>query len=113
MRNSNLYIIGLIAILSLTSCEKKDISFCGKLTVSFTNYVDDLDIRIYSIQNESYPIYDNPIDNKNVEIELNAGNYIISPYSSSIFYPKIAFQISPDKTTSVYYDSSNNGSVKY
>ena len=112
MKKTKLFLIGLITLLCLASCQEKD-TFQGKLEVSFVNFMDDLEIRIYSIHNESYPIHILPVNDKKIEVELNVGDYLIFPYSTNTYYTKMAFQIMLDRKTTIYYDSSNNGSVRY
>jgi|GEM_PF-3980082 hypothetical protein len=107
MKNPIFYIVvGLIAIFSLTSCGKIQV-LPGKLTVEFTNYRSDWEIRIYSMENESYPIYKS-ITANNLKIELNAGDYIIALGSD-----RFAFQIKSGRTTEIFYNRNDIGSVTY
>jgi len=109
MKNPIFYIVvGLIAIFSLTSCQKDTIKVLpGKLTVEFTNYRSDWEIRIYSMENELYPIY-RSVTATNLEIELNAGNYIIALGSD-----RVAFQIKSGRTTEIFYNRNDKGGVIY
>lgn len=105
----NIKLIGLLLSLLVLSGCNKTISFDGILSVSFYNHPSDLEISIFSIENETIPITTISPNNKgSLELNLNIGNYIIQPHSSSNYYPSKGFQINQDKTTSLIYDENNN-----
>ena len=97
------------------SCLKEDdLKQNGRVNISFTNKHPDIILSVYSIDNEITPIYEVSMDNRvDIEIPLNAGNYILKPYSSSAFYGKTGFQIMKDNTTYIEFDKNNIGIVRF
>lgn len=101
----------VVMLLCVVGCDKNDCT--GELSVSFVNTAPDLVISIYSINNENIPILEKKINGKyELTLPLNEGDYILLPYSSSVFYNKMGFQILHGKTTSIHYDSNNSGKVE-
>lgn len=102
-----------IICITLTNC-KDDIKLEGHLLVTFENITSDLQVVIYSAYNEQIPIYEGLLNkNGTFEHDLNIGNYILIPYSNSIFYKKIGFQIQQDKTIHIKYNTSNIGEIEF
>ena len=97
------------------SCLKEDdLKQNGRVNISFTNKHPDIILSVYSIDNETTPIYEVSMDNRvDIEIPLNEGNYILKPYSSSAFYGKTGFQIMKDNTTYIEFDKNNIGIVRF
>ena len=97
------------------SCLKEDdLKQNGRVNISFTNKHPDIKLSVYSIDNETIPIYEVSMDNRvDIEIPLNVGNYILKPYSSSAFYGKTGFQIMKDNTTYIEFDKNNIGIVRF
>ena len=102
-----------LLVFSFTSCLKEDdFNQDGNLNISFSNRSSDIILSIYSIENETIPIYKVSMDNRaEINIPLNVGNYIIKPYSSSTFYGSMGFQIMKNKTTYIEFDNNNIGTV--
>ena len=99
-------LFALLICFFIVSCED-DNAMEGKVYITFENSSSDLHIAIYSTCNEQVPIYDEILKNDEAfEYILNTGNYIVKPYSSTIFYGKTGFQILQNKTTHVQYDLS-------
>ena len=112
MRKYLYILVGLMVIFILTSCKKAPIVHHGELIVNFVGYKtfdygDNLEVRIFSIHNESYPIYEQPVTAESMKIELNAGEYLIRP-SSNRFYPMEGFVVIIGKTTNIYYENGSN-----
>ena len=97
------------------SCLKEDdLKQNGRVNISFTNKHPDIILSVYSIDNETTPIYEVSMDNRvDIEIPLNVGNYILKPYSSSAFDGKTGFQIMKDNTTYIEFDKNNIGIVRF
>jgi len=97
------------------SCLKEDdLKQNGRVNISFANKLPDIQLSVYSIDNETTPIYEVSMDNRvDIEIPLNVGNYILKPYSSSAFYGKTGFQIMKDNTTYIEFDKNNIGIVRF
>ena len=97
------------------SCLKEDdLKQNGRVNISFTNKHPDIILSVYSIDNETTPIYEVSMDNRvDIEIPLNAENNIQKPYSSSAFYGKTGFQIMKDNTTYIEFDKNNIGIVRF
>ena len=112
MRKYLYILVGFMVICCLTSCQKESIVDHGELIVHFVglktfDYGDYLEVRIFSINNEAYPIYEESVNAESMKIELNAGEYIIAP-SSNKFYPKTGFVVLAGKTTNIYYENGSN-----
>ena len=108
----------LLFILFISICfsclKEDDLKQNGRVNISFTNKHPDIKLSVYSIDNETTPIYEVSMDNRvDIEIPLNAGNYILKPYSSSAFYGKTGFQIMKDNTTYIEFDKNNIGIVRF
>lgn len=106
-----LIILVLLAVLS--GCKKDEDSLTGQVKISYANASADLTIAISPIENSQVSIVENlRVDNKGaLTYELNAGNYILSSYSST-FFPKVGFQVKPGATTVIYFDPTNDGKVQ-
>jgi hypothetical protein len=99
----------LITILVLSGCQK-DIALTGKLNVTFTNSQKlTIKPKIYQLGNSSYPLFEDLlVDSKGnlTKDNLNYGNYLLEYYlqdnlNGGNFAKQIAFQINPDKTTTL------------
>ena len=99
----------------MANCSKEEISNEGVLSVKFSNVPSDLSVYIFTTENTDFPIYSNikPDADGLIEMGLNFGNYIISPYSASgTVFTNNGFQIKSNKTTSIVYDSNNIGHLQ-
>lgn len=108
----------LLFILFISICfsclKEDDLKQNGRVNISFTNKLPDIKLSVYSIDNETTPIYEVSMDNRvDIEIPLNVGNYTLKPYSSSAFYGKTGFQIMKDNTTYIEFDKNNIGIVRF
>ncbi len=113
MKIIKLILLTSIICITLTNC-KDDIKLEGHLFVTFENIPSDLQVVIYSAYNEQTPIYKGVLDKNGIfEHNLNIGDYILKPYSNSIFYTKIGFQIQQDKTIHIKYNASNIGKAEF
>lgn len=109
MINPCLIVIILLAVLS--SCEKDDV-LTGRLKVTYTNHPTDIAVYISPAENSELPITDwiTTENNGTFKYDLNAGNYILTS-TSSIYFPKVGFQIKAGETTEIIFDSGNEGHV--
>jgi uncharacterized secreted protein with C-terminal beta-propeller domain len=114
MKQSILKIILLSLLIPLmVGCSKDETSAPeGTLKVTFSNPPNikqyQLEIEIYSLIDKTRTIVEEKVtDNREIEVTLNIGDYIIQPYTipttSDIFFGGRAFQIRQGKTTKINY----------
>lgn len=106
-----LFTLLLFTFVGYSCSDNNEVSLEGSLNVSFYNMTSDLSILLYDIKNDQVPIYDIPIGHGDLKLALNAGSYIIKPYSSSVFYSKKGLMIRPGKTTTIVYKENNEAIV--
>ncbi|MHB9142461.1 MAG: hypothetical protein ACYC25_11350 [Paludibacter sp.] len=115
MRNFRFVKFGLLMILVLSvmaSCNMDEVSNTGKVSVSFYNHPNDLDVEVYSIDNTQIPICRIQLDSKWQAVkDLNIGNYSIKINSNTSF-SVVGFQVSPNKTTTIVWGADNVGKVQ-
>jgi hypothetical protein len=101
----------LLAII-ISSCKNEDISLVGTVKITFANRPADLKVYFSPIENSDKPITGGLTPNVNGELsyELNMGNYTVNCISAT-FFPKVGFQVKVGKTTTIIYDSTNDGRV--
>jgi hypothetical protein len=101
--------LALVLILVLLGCQK-DLVLTGRLNVTFTNSQKlTLKPKIYQLGNSSYPLFEDlVVDSKGnlTKDNLNYGNYLLEYYlqdnlNGGNFAKQIAFQINPEKTTTL------------
>lgn len=117
MKTNQLALFLFVVSLIVFGC-KDDERFEGKLQLNFNPVPDN--VWIYSVDNSQYPMYTFTQQDfklhgtqRLLEIELNAGNYIVE-CTGSISKPATGVQVRPDKKTSVTYNLANNvWDVKY
>ncbi len=108
-------ILGILIFMTLiTSCNEEEFAIIGKLEVSFSNNPSDLVVYVRPAENPEIVISPSLKTNSDGKLtyELNYGNYILQPWSSSTFFGDMGFQIKGGETTSIYFDSNNTGYIK-
>ncbi len=97
----------------MTSCKEDEISYTGDVKISYTNAPNDLYVKISPAENPQIVITDKLTRDNNgiLTCKLNIGNYILQTYSSTYFAPT-GFQIRPEETTVISFDSQNIGHVQ-
>lgn len=116
MKRSSLIksLLGLVLLIGMLSgCTKDDWTTIGTLKVTFTNKPSNLVVAIFPLENSQIAITDwmSPDSKGELTYHLNRGNYILK-CSSSIFFPNVGFQIRAGETTSILFDSNNEGHVQ-
>lgn len=108
---TKLLILSAILLLML-GCKKDEVVTTGELSLSFHNTVYDLNIRIYSMDNENIPIANFALNGYNeTTLKMNIGNYYIWPISYNYYFPKVGFQVRANHKTKIHYDEQNNGNI--
>lgn len=104
-----LFLMVSILFIVITGC-KDDFSFEGKLVINSVNQITD--VWIYSLEDTTEPIYviDGP-NSKTFSIKLNAGNYQVRGYTDGGYLSRLTFQVRPDRTVTIDYDSNNSGKI--
>lgn len=104
-----LFLLSCILFMGLAGCND-EFSCEGTLVIDATNSISD--VWIYSLEDTTNPIYDIDVTNKNTySIKLNAGNYQLNGYTDNGYLSMVTFQIRPEHTVTIHYDSSNIGKV--
>jgi hypothetical protein len=102
MKLSALKILIVFALMSILLGCKEDNSFIGKLEITVSLSIANLEnvrIEIYPLPDTQYSIYYNTVNKYNniFKVDLNAGNYLVRLYYNSTYTEK-SCQIQPDKT---------------
>ena len=91
-----------------TSCSKEEYNYSGNLEVVFENQANDIQVKIFDIANDSYPVYQLSVNkfDHSIKAAINPGNYLIMAQSlsagiSTYFY---GFQIVAGTTTRLKLD---------
>ena len=105
--------------ISLMSCsdEEKLVTMTGNIDVLFNATTDGVIVYVFDLDNFAiqqrrvYPIYTLSVPNgsqSSVNVQVNAGNYLIMTNGEHEWQ---SFQVIPGKTTSIVYNSKNEGTV--
>lgn len=105
--------------ISLMSCsdDEKLVTMTGNIDVLFNADIKGVIVYIYDLdkfttqKDNAYPLYELSVPNgikPKINVQVNAGNYVIGTNAG---HEKLSFQVIPGKTTSVVYNSKNEGTV--
>lgn len=101
----------IVSFVGMTGCNDEDI-FEGTLEISSHNSMDV--VWIYALEDTSTPVYEIRLDGvKSYSIKINAGNYQLGGYTNNGYFSTVTFQVRPENTTRIVYDSDNVGEVSF
>jgi len=104
----SLFVVSLFFI-GTTGC-KEDFKFEGTLEINSSTAINN--IWVYSLEDKTNPVYDLSYDgDKHISLSLNVGNYQLNGYTSDGYLGTVTFQIRPDQTLKIEYDSDNVGKI--
>lgn len=112
MKNLNFlkpFLIVVIVAFLVSNCKKDDTAYTGTVQVTFVNHPNDLSVNIFPVENANIAVFGNlkPNGNGVLTQELNMGDYIIAPYSLTVYYGTSGFQVQAGKTTKITFDHNN------
>lgn len=96
-----------------SGCEKDETQTTGTVKVIFVNHPSDLGVGIAPAENTDVYLFGILKPDEGVlEKKLNGGNYLLIPWSPSVFYNSVGFQIIAGETTVIRYGDDNAGYVE-